>query len=102
MCLHLPEAALASRFSGTGRRGREPNGRAIKTGYKMAASLGRIGSVSPGVFYLLLSLELLAGPGLGSPLPCAQNCTCDGDSVDCSDRELAAAPLDLPVRTVSL
>uniref|UniRef100_A0AAQ4PNU9 Leucine rich repeats and immunoglobulin like domains 1 n=1 Tax=Gasterosteus aculeatus aculeatus TaxID=481459 RepID=A0AAQ4PNU9_GASAC len=68
----------------------------------MAASLGRIGSVSPGVFYLLLSLELLAGPGLGSPLPCAQNCTCDGDSVDCSDRELTAAPLDLPVRTVSL
>ncbi|KAM8917333.1 leucine-rich repeats and immunoglobulin-like domains protein 1 isoform 2-T2 [Spinachia spinachia] len=68
----------------------------------MAASLGRIGSVSLGVFYLLLSLELFIGRGSGSGLPCAQNCTCDGDSVDCSARELTASPLDLPVRTVSL
>ncbi|XP_037347132.2 leucine-rich repeats and immunoglobulin-like domains protein 1 [Pungitius pungitius] len=68
----------------------------------MAASAGRIGSVSPGVFYLLLSLELFIGRGLGSGLSCAQDCTCDGDSVDCSDLELTATPLDLPVRTVSL
>uniref|UniRef100_A0A8C9XPG0 Leucine rich repeats and immunoglobulin like domains 1 n=1 Tax=Sander lucioperca TaxID=283035 RepID=A0A8C9XPG0_SANLU len=29
-------------------------------------------------------------------LPCAQNCTCNGDSVDCSNLELTATPLDLP------
>ncbi|XP_054472125.1 leucine-rich repeats and immunoglobulin-like domains protein 1 [Anoplopoma fimbria] len=68
----------------------------------MAASLGRFGYVSPCVFYLILSVELFTGFGLGSDLPCAQNCTCDGDSVDCSDLELTATPLDLPVRTVSL
>ncbi|KAM3877607.1 leucine-rich repeats and immunoglobulin-like domains protein 1 [Diretmus argenteus] len=68
----------------------------------MAASLGRIGYVSHYVFYLLLSVELLISYGLSSDLPCAQNCTCNGDSVDCSNQELTAAPLDLPVRTVSL
>nr|XP_020448576.1 leucine-rich repeats and immunoglobulin-like domains protein 1 isoform X2 [Monopterus albus]XP_020448577.1 leucine-rich repeats and immunoglobulin-like domains protein 1 isoform X3 [Monopterus albus] len=30
------------------------------------------------------------------------NCTCSGDSVDCSNLELTATPLDLPARTVSL
>ncbi|XP_030585862.1 leucine-rich repeats and immunoglobulin-like domains protein 1 isoform X3 [Archocentrus centrarchus] len=40
--------------------------------------------------------------GLSSDTPCAQNCTCSGDSVDCSDLGLTATPLDLPVRTVSL
>ncbi|KAM3621100.1 uncharacterized protein V6R79_006094 [Siganus canaliculatus] len=68
----------------------------------MAASLGRFGYVSPSVFYLILSLELLVSYGLSSDLPCAQNCTCSGDSVDCSNLELTATPLDLPVRTVSL
>lgn len=65
----------------------------------MAASLGR---VSPCVFYLILSLHVFITHGLGSDLPCALNCTCTGDSVDCSGLELTAAPLDLPVRTVSL
>lgn len=68
----------------------------------MAASLGRFGYVSRCVFYLILSAELLITYGLSSELPCALNCTCDGDSVDCSGLELTATPLDLPVRTVSL
>uniref|UniRef100_A0A671UTU9 Leucine rich repeats and immunoglobulin like domains 1 n=1 Tax=Sparus aurata TaxID=8175 RepID=A0A671UTU9_SPAAU len=68
----------------------------------MAASLGRFGYVSRCVFYLILSAELLISYGLSSELPCALNCTCDGDSVDCSGLELTATPLDLPVRTVSL
>ncbi|XP_059184547.1 LOW QUALITY PROTEIN: leucine-rich repeats and immunoglobulin-like domains protein 1 [Centropristis striata] len=68
----------------------------------MAASLGRFGYVSRCVFYLILSVELFISYGLGSDLPCAQNCTCSGDSVDCSNLELTATPLDLPVRTVSL
>uniref|UniRef100_UPI003AAC47EF leucine-rich repeats and immunoglobulin-like domains protein 1 n=1 Tax=Centroberyx gerrardi TaxID=166262 RepID=UPI003AAC47EF len=68
----------------------------------MAASLGRIGYVSHYVFYLVLSVELLISYGLSSDLPCAQNCTCSGDSVDCSNLELTATPLDLPARTVSL
>ncbi|XP_073324930.1 leucine-rich repeats and immunoglobulin-like domains protein 1 [Pagrus major] len=68
----------------------------------MAASLGRFGYVSRCVFYLILSVELLISYGLSSDLPCALNCTCDGDSVDCSSLELTATPLDLPVRTVSL
>lgn len=68
----------------------------------MAAFLGRFGYVSRCIFYLILSLELLISYGLGSDLSCAQNCTCNGDSVDCSNLELTATPLDLPVRTVSL
>nr|XP_046240512.1 leucine-rich repeats and immunoglobulin-like domains protein 1 [Scatophagus argus] len=68
----------------------------------MAASLGRFGHVSRCVFYLILSAELFISYGLSSDLPCAQNCTCSGDSVDCSGLELTATPLDLPVRTVSL
>ncbi|KAM8756384.1 leucine-rich repeats and immunoglobulin-like domains protein 1 [Acanthopagrus schlegelii] len=68
----------------------------------MAASLGRFGYVSRCVFYLILSAELLITYGLSSELPCALNCTCDGDSVDCSGLELTATPLNLPVRTVSL
>ncbi|KAL7408077.1 hypothetical protein ABVT39_017754 [Epinephelus coioides] len=68
----------------------------------MAASLGRFGYVSRCVFYLILSLGLFISSGLSSDLPCAQNCTCNGDSVDCSNLELTATPLDLPVRTVSL
>ncbi|XP_035517220.1 leucine-rich repeats and immunoglobulin-like domains protein 1 isoform X2 [Morone saxatilis] len=68
----------------------------------MAASLGRFGFVSRCVFYFILSDQLLISYGLSSDLPCAQNCTCNGDSVDCSDLELTATPLDLPVRTVSL
>ncbi|GAA6222311.1 leucine-rich repeats and immunoglobulin-like domains protein 1 [Lates japonicus] len=68
----------------------------------MAASLGRFGYVSRCVFYLILTVELFNSYGLSSDLPCAQNCTCDGDSVDCSNLELTATPLDLPARTVSL
>ncbi|KAE8298078.1 Leucine-rich repeats and immunoglobulin-like domains protein 1 [Larimichthys crocea] len=68
----------------------------------MAASLGRLGCVSRCVFYLMLSLELFITYGVSSDLPCALNCTCNGDSVDCSNLELTATPLDLPVRTVSL
>uniref|UniRef100_A0A8C4I0R4 Leucine-rich repeats and immunoglobulin-like domains 1 n=1 Tax=Dicentrarchus labrax TaxID=13489 RepID=A0A8C4I0R4_DICLA len=68
----------------------------------MAASLGRFGFVSRCVFYFILSDQLLISYGQSSDLPCAQNCTCNGDSVDCSDLELTATPLDLPVRTVSL
>ncbi|XP_028261221.1 leucine-rich repeats and immunoglobulin-like domains protein 1 [Parambassis ranga] len=68
----------------------------------MAALPGRFGYVSRCVFYLMLTVELFNSYGLSSDLPCAQNCTCNGDSVDCSDRELTATPLDLPVRTVSL
>uniref|UniRef100_A0A4W6FDW5 Leucine rich repeats and immunoglobulin like domains 1 n=1 Tax=Lates calcarifer TaxID=8187 RepID=A0A4W6FDW5_LATCA len=65
----------------------------------MAASLGRFGYVSRCVFYLILTVELFNSYGLSSDLPCAQNCTCDGDSVDCSNLELTATPLDLPART---
>ncbi|XP_035980499.1 leucine-rich repeats and immunoglobulin-like domains protein 1 [Fundulus heteroclitus] len=68
----------------------------------MAASRGRLGCVSRSVLYLMLSLELLNTLGLCSDAPCPQNCTCGGDSVDCSGLELAVPPLDLPVRTVSL
>ncbi|XP_041835604.1 leucine-rich repeats and immunoglobulin-like domains protein 1 [Melanotaenia boesemani] len=68
----------------------------------MAASLGRFGYVSRCFFYLMLSLGLLSSYGLGWDTPCALNCTCSGDSVDCSNQELTATPLDLPVRTVSL
>ncbi|XP_070703248.1 leucine-rich repeats and immunoglobulin-like domains protein 1 [Pempheris klunzingeri] len=68
----------------------------------MAAPLGRFGYVSRYVFYLILSLQVLISRGLSSDLPCALNCTCSGDSVDCSGLELTAAPVDLPVRTVSL
>uniref|UniRef100_A0A8K9X777 Leucine rich repeats and immunoglobulin like domains 1 n=1 Tax=Oncorhynchus mykiss TaxID=8022 RepID=A0A8K9X777_ONCMY len=68
----------------------------------MAASLGRIGSVSHFGFYLVLSLELLINYGLSSDLPCAQNCTCTGDSVDCSHLDLTDTPLDLPIQTVAL
>ncbi|XP_058487122.1 leucine-rich repeats and immunoglobulin-like domains protein 1 [Solea solea] len=68
----------------------------------MAASPGRFGSVSVGVFCLFLTVELFGTYGLTSELPCAHNCTCSGDSVDCSSLELTATPLDLPARTVSL
>ncbi|XP_037107265.1 leucine-rich repeats and immunoglobulin-like domains protein 1 [Syngnathus acus] len=68
----------------------------------MAASSGRFGYPSLCVFYLFLSLELLISHGLTSELQCAQNCTCNGDSVDCSNLELAAPPVDVPVRTISL
>ncbi|KAL0978550.1 hypothetical protein UPYG_G00172010 [Umbra pygmaea] len=68
----------------------------------MAASLGRIGSFSRYGFYLILSLELLINYGFSADLPCAKNCTCTGDSVDCSHLDLTATPLDLPIRTVSL
>ncbi|XP_045078876.1 leucine-rich repeats and immunoglobulin-like domains protein 1 [Coregonus clupeaformis] len=68
----------------------------------MAAPLERIGSVSHYGFYLVFSLELLINYGLSSDLPCAQNCTCNGDSVDCSHLDLTDTPLDLPIRTVSL
>uniref|UniRef100_A0A8C2Z2L5 Leucine rich repeats and immunoglobulin like domains 1 n=1 Tax=Cyclopterus lumpus TaxID=8103 RepID=A0A8C2Z2L5_CYCLU len=68
----------------------------------MAASLGRFGYVSPCVFYFILSAELFASYGLSSGVPCAQNCTCSGDSVDCSGLELTATPLDLPPNNISL
>ncbi|XP_068172318.1 leucine-rich repeats and immunoglobulin-like domains protein 1 [Antennarius striatus] len=68
----------------------------------MAASVGLFGYVCRCVFYLFFSLQLLISHGLSSDASCAQNCTCSGDSVDCSGLELTAAPLDLPVRTVSL
>ncbi|XP_061779809.2 leucine-rich repeats and immunoglobulin-like domains protein 1 isoform X1 [Nerophis lumbriciformis] len=68
----------------------------------MAASPGRFGYTSPCVFYFYFSLQLLTNLGLSSELQCVQNCTCNGDSVDCSNLQLTAAPVDLPVRTVSL
>ncbi|XP_043978661.1 leucine-rich repeats and immunoglobulin-like domains protein 1 isoform X2 [Gambusia affinis] len=68
----------------------------------MAASLGRLGCVSRCIFYLMLSLELLSCFGLSSDAPCPQNCTCSGESVDCSGLELIVPPVDLPVWTVSL
>uniref|UniRef100_A0A3B3IGM2 Leucine rich repeats and immunoglobulin like domains 1 n=1 Tax=Oryzias latipes TaxID=8090 RepID=A0A3B3IGM2_ORYLA len=68
----------------------------------MAAPLGPFGFVCRLVLYLMLSMGERNSSGLGSELPCAQNCTCDGDSVDCSRLELTATPLDLPARTVSL
>ncbi|KAM4587097.1 LOW QUALITY PROTEIN: leucine-rich repeats and immunoglobulin-like domains protein 1 [Odontesthes bonariensis] len=68
----------------------------------MAASLGRFGYMSRCFFYLILSVELFNSYGLSSDTPCPQNCTCNGDSVDCSNLELTATPLDLPIRTVSL
>ncbi|XP_029005946.1 leucine-rich repeats and immunoglobulin-like domains protein 1 [Betta splendens] len=68
----------------------------------MAASLGQFEYASRCIFYLVLTLELLSRYGSGSDLPCAQNCTCSGDSVDCSNLELTATPPDLPARTVSL
>ncbi|XP_057700783.1 leucine-rich repeats and immunoglobulin-like domains protein 1 isoform X2 [Corythoichthys intestinalis] len=68
----------------------------------MAASSGRFGFSSRCVFYLFFSLELFITDGLSSELQCAQNCTCNGDSVDCSNLELTTLPVDLPVRTVSL
>uniref|UniRef100_A0A8C7ZL73 Leucine-rich repeats and immunoglobulin-like domains 1 n=1 Tax=Oryzias sinensis TaxID=183150 RepID=A0A8C7ZL73_9TELE len=68
----------------------------------MAAPLGPFGFVCRLVLYLMLSVGERNSSGLGSELPCAQNCTCDGDSVDCSRLELTATPLDLPARTVSL
>uniref|UniRef100_A0A096MH98 Leucine rich repeats and immunoglobulin like domains 1 n=1 Tax=Poecilia formosa TaxID=48698 RepID=A0A096MH98_POEFO len=37
-----------------------------------------------------------------SDAPCPQNCTCSGESVDCSGLELIVPPVDLPVWTVSL
>uniref|UniRef100_A0A7N6AM36 Ig-like domain-containing protein n=1 Tax=Anabas testudineus TaxID=64144 RepID=A0A7N6AM36_ANATE len=67
----------------------------------MAASLGQFGYVSRCVLYLILTVVQLSRDGFSSELPCAQNCTCSGDSVDCSGLELTAAPLDLPARTVS-
>ncbi|KAM9409703.1 leucine-rich repeats and immunoglobulin-like domains protein 1 [Pholidichthys leucotaenia] len=68
----------------------------------MAAFLGRFGCVSRFVFCLILSVELFSCSGLSSDSPCAQNCTCSGDSVDCSGLELTETPLDLPVRTAFL
>uniref|UniRef100_A0A7N5ZTK1 Ig-like domain-containing protein n=1 Tax=Anabas testudineus TaxID=64144 RepID=A0A7N5ZTK1_ANATE len=62
----------------------------------MAASLGQFGYVSRCVLYLILTVVQLSRDGFSSELPCAQNCTCSGDSVDCSGLELTAAPLDLP------
>ncbi|XP_030229880.1 leucine-rich repeats and immunoglobulin-like domains protein 1 [Gadus morhua] len=77
--------------------------RSIKPGYKMAASLERIGTVSSHyVFYLVLSLQLLINVGLSADARCVQNCTCVGDSVDCSKLDWSSIPLDLPVGTVSL
>uniref|UniRef100_A0A8C5FQA8 Leucine rich repeats and immunoglobulin like domains 1 n=1 Tax=Gadus morhua TaxID=8049 RepID=A0A8C5FQA8_GADMO len=69
----------------------------------MAASLERIGTVSSHyVFYLVLSLQLLINVGLSADARCVQNCTCVGDSVDCSKLDWSSIPLDLPVGTVSL
>ncbi|XP_077386151.1 leucine-rich repeats and immunoglobulin-like domains protein 1 [Festucalex cinctus] len=68
----------------------------------MAAPPGRFGYTSRCVFYLFFTLELFISHGLSSELQCAQNCTCNEDSVDCSNLEQTAPPVDLPVRTVSL
>ncbi|TWW61778.1 Leucine-rich repeats and immunoglobulin-like domains protein 1 [Takifugu flavidus] len=68
----------------------------------MAASLGRFGFDPRCVLYLILSVQVIVSSGISSDLPCALNCTCSGDWVDCSSRELTAAPPDLPARTVSL
>uniref|UniRef100_A0A3B3QJH9 Leucine rich repeats and immunoglobulin like domains 1 n=1 Tax=Paramormyrops kingsleyae TaxID=1676925 RepID=A0A3B3QJH9_9TELE len=66
----------------------------------MAAWPGHMGSASWCVLYLLSSLGLLAGSG--SALLCPLNCTCEGDSVDCSGLGLTDTPQELPVRTRSL
>ncbi|XP_013865310.1 leucine-rich repeats and immunoglobulin-like domains protein 1 [Austrofundulus limnaeus] len=68
----------------------------------MAASLGRFGYVCRCVLYLMLSVELFGSYGSSSGSVCPQNCTCGGDSVDCSGLELTATPPDLPAWTVSL
>ncbi|KAJ0023391.1 hypothetical protein NQD34_003290 [Periophthalmus magnuspinnatus] len=68
----------------------------------MAATLGKFGFVFRFLFYLIFIPELLTSYGMGSEVLCAQNCTCNGDSVDCSNLGLTALPLDLPVGTVSL
>ncbi|XP_075870368.1 leucine-rich repeats and immunoglobulin-like domains protein 1 [Nelusetta ayraudi] len=68
----------------------------------MAASRGRFGYDCRCLYYLMLALELLVGHALASEPPCALNCTCSGDSVDCSSLGLTAPPAHLPVRTVSL
>lgn len=68
----------------------------------MAASLGQIGSVSYYAFYLMLSLELVLNYGLSADIPCAQNCTCNGDTVDCSNLDLTYIPQDLPAGTISM
>ncbi|XP_063071016.1 leucine-rich repeats and immunoglobulin-like domains protein 1 [Engraulis encrasicolus] len=68
----------------------------------MAASLGQIGSVSYYLFYLMLSLELLLKCGLCEDVLCATNCTCTGNSVDCSNLDLTDIPHDLPGGTISI
>ncbi|XP_019715285.1 leucine-rich repeats and immunoglobulin-like domains protein 1 [Hippocampus comes] len=68
----------------------------------MAASPGPFGHAFRCVFYLFFSLRLLNSHGSTSELQCAHNCTCDGDSVDCSHLEQPAPPGDLPARTISL
>ncbi|XP_077582168.1 leucine-rich repeats and immunoglobulin-like domains protein 1 [Stigmatopora nigra] len=65
----------------------------------MAASWGCLGS---SLFYLFFSIELFVTLGSSSESQCAQNCTCSGDSVDCSNLELMGMPVDLPIWTVSL
>ncbi|CAL9705027.1 unnamed protein product [Knipowitschia caucasica] len=68
----------------------------------MEATLGRFGIVSRFILFVIFIPELLMSYGSGSEPLCAQNCTCSGDSVDCSRLGLTAVPLDLPVGTVSL
>ncbi|XP_051932410.1 leucine-rich repeats and immunoglobulin-like domains protein 1 [Hippocampus zosterae] len=70
----------------------------------MAVSPGPFGYASRCLFYLFFSLRLLNSHGLTSEWQCAHNCTCHGDSVDCSHLEQAAAapPGDLPAGTISL
>ncbi|XP_034023058.1 leucine-rich repeats and immunoglobulin-like domains protein 1 [Thalassophryne amazonica] len=68
----------------------------------MAAPPGRFGDIFRCVFYLILSAQLFITYGVSSDFPCAQNCTCSEGSVDCSNLELTAVPVDLPVRTVAL
>lgn len=79
-------------------RERDQSLSAETTGYKMAAWLGQMGSLSYHVFYWLLTLELLINYGA----PCPQNCTCTLDTTDCSRLDMTDVPQDLPKSTVHL
>ncbi|MBN3311145.1 LRIG1 protein, partial [Amia calva] len=68
----------------------------------MAASVGRVGLLPYYFVLLIASAEPLAGPGLARAVPCARNCTCTGDLVDCSHMGLTGTPADLPAHTASL
>ncbi|XP_006630714.3 leucine-rich repeats and immunoglobulin-like domains protein 1 [Lepisosteus oculatus] len=68
----------------------------------MAATLGQIGLLPYYFLQLIFLLKLPVHFGLSTDLPCALNCTCTNDLVDCSNLGLTDIPQDLPVHTVYL